>query len=351
MRLTTSVSRRLLVFALLAGPSALAAQGTAADYARADGLRDRFKGLLLDAVDQAAWIDSTPRFWYRKTTKDGYAFVVVDAETREKRPAFDHARLAAALTPVAHRPLKGDALPFNAIRFADHERALLVTVDTTRMRCTLDDYRCVVAAPTEEEDDDPRGVGGGLYGARPVGDQSPRRSPDGKWEALVRNFNVYVRPAGDDAKGTFLSTDGTEDDAYALNTFAWSPDSKRLAAYRVRPGYQREVHYVQSSPEDQLQPKHSLRLYSKPGDVLDRGVPVIFDVAAKRETVVDDALFPNAYNVTALEWRRDGRALTFEYNQRGHQLYRVIEVDAATGRARAVIDERSPTFFEYSEKK
>ena len=47
-------------------------------------------------------------------------------------------------------------------------------------------------------------------------------------------------------------------------------------------------------------------------------------------------------------WRKDGRAFTFEYNQRGHQVYRVIEVDAATRRARgALITEESKTFIDY----
>ena len=47
-------------------------------------------------------------------------------------------------------------------------------------------------------------------------------------------------------------------------------------------------------------------------------------------------------------WRKDSRTLTFEYNQRGHQVYRVIEVDAATGKARAVISEEAKTFFYYN---
>ena len=55
--------------------------------------------------------------------------------------------------------------------------------------------------------------------------------------------------------------------------------------------------------------------------------------------------------MTALEWRSDSRSVTFEYNQRGHQVYRVIEIDAATGATRAIIDEHMPTFFEYSAKK
>ncbi len=67
--------------------------------------------------------------------------------------------------------------------------------------------------------------------------------------------------------------------------------------------------------------------------------------------VLDNALYPNAYSMTRLEWRKDNRAVTFEYNERGHQLYRVLEADAATGKLRTVIDERMPTFFEYSAKK
>ncbi len=33
--------------------------------------------------------------------------------------------------------------------------------------------------------------------------------------------------------------------------------------------------------------------------------------------------------MTPFVWWKDSRGFTFEYNQRGHQIYRVIEVDAA----------------------
>ena len=112
-------------------------------------------------------------------------------------------------------------------------------------------------------------------------------------------------------------------------SIAWSPDSKQLAAYRVRPGYKREVHYVESSPADQLQPKHSTREYAKPGDALDIAQPVLFDVFTKKATAIDNAMFPNPYSLSRPVWRADSRGFTFEYNQRGHQVYRVIEVDAS----------------------
>ena len=44
---------------------------------------------------------------------------------------------------------------------------------------------------------------------------------------------------------------------------------------------------------------------------------------------------------------RTRTAFTFEYNQRGHQVYRVIEVDAASGKTRTVIEETSNTFINY----
>jgi dipeptidyl aminopeptidase/acylaminoacyl peptidase len=62
---------------------------------------------------------------------------------------------------------------------------------------------------------------------------------------------------------------------------------------------------------------------------------------------VDNSLFPNAYQISQAVWRKDSRAFTFEYNQRGHQVYRVLEVDAGTGKARAVISEEVNTFFAY----
>ena len=82
----------------------------------------------------------------------------------------------------------------------------------------------------------------------------PRMSPDGKWMAFIDNYNVAIRPFGGD-KRMALSTDGSEGNYYDGASIVWSPDSTKVAAYRVRPGYRRLVHYVASSPEDQLQPR------------------------------------------------------------------------------------------------
>jgi dipeptidyl aminopeptidase/acylaminoacyl peptidase len=345
MKPTRLLVAALTSCALLWAPTRAAAQGTLADYQRADALRNRFDGLVLNAPDDATWIGATARFWYRKSVLGGYAFVLVDAATLEKKPAFDHAALAAALSAARDTSYGDVTLPFTTIAYVDEERTLQVTIADSIWRCTLAEYRCRNTGPAPV----PRRGGGLPLGQeRPPERQDPRPSPDGKLEAFIQNFNVWVRPVGSKV-ATRLSTDGSEGNAYSLRSIEWSPDSKKLAAYRVVPGYRRIVHYVESSPEDQVQPKEYERVYAKPGDVLDVQQPVLFDVEGQREIVIDNALFPNAYRNSAFVWRADSRAFTFEYNQRGHQVYRVIEVDGTSGRARAVISEEPRTFFYYTE--
>jgi len=338
----------------------LHAQGTLADYERAGGLREKYTSLAANLAERANWIGQSSRFWYRKAVKGGNEFVVVDAETLAKKPAFDHERLAAALSAAANEKYTALKLPFQQLTFVDSEKAIEFTVGETRWRCELADYT-VKKAPERGFAGQGQRRGGipinqGIPGPRynfPQ-NQDSKTSPDGKWEAWVNNFNVWVRPKGkanSKETGVALSFDGSEGNYYALASLAWSPDSKMLVGYRVRPGYARKIQYVESSPGDQLQPKYYTMDYAKPGDALDQPQPVLFQLESKKQLAVDNTLFPNPYNLSRLEWRKDSRAFTFEYNQRGHQVYRVIEVNAATGQPRAVISEEPKTFFCYSGKK
>jgi dipeptidyl aminopeptidase/acylaminoacyl peptidase len=356
MRITRVAAASALLFLhVLVFAGAARAQGTVADYQRAMGLREKVQGLAVNVPEPATWVEKAPRFWYRKSVKGGNEFVLVDATSSQKRPPFDHEKLAAALTTLVkpEKAYTGVTLPFNTFTFADGERAITLTVANVV-------YRCNVAESTCQTDTGGRGGrgrggrGGGLGGPVraefDINGVEAKKSPDGKLEALVNNYNVAIREVGKTAV-TLLSVDGSEGGYYDPNSLVWSPDSKKLAVYKVKPGFRRFVHYVQSSPEDQLQPKHSTLQYAKPGDVLDAEKPVLFHVDTRKQIFVDDASFPNAYDVTPLVWRKDSSAVTFEYNQRGHQVYRVIAIDAMTARPRTLVAEEPKTFFSYSGKK
>jgi dipeptidyl aminopeptidase/acylaminoacyl peptidase len=343
------------------------------DYQRASNLRTKYQGLVIGETGPVTFIANTSQFWYRRSVEGGNEFILADAKTAAKKPAFDHARLAAALGVTAV------TLPFTTFNFVDDQKAITFTAKGSDWRCELADYSCKKTAtpaagpprPGASEDDPPEGINDVEDGMQLPVQQAPqqgrggrggaavsptmRLSPDGKWEAVIRNFNVAIREAAK-TDAALLSTDGSEGNYYTLQSIVWSPDSTHVVAYRVRPGYHREIHYIRSSPEDQLQPKlestttlnPNARDYAKPGDALDIAQPVLFDVASKKEFVIDNRLFPNPYNLTRTEWHKNSRAFTFEYNARGHQTYRVIEVDAQTAKARAVITEESKTFIYYN---
>ena len=393
----------------------LCAQGTLGDYERAQQIQEKARSLIVNVPGPATWIGNTGHFWYPLSVHGGTEFVVVDSTVLRKRPAFDHERLAAAISSIAGKKYTALKLPFapqnergaratvgnSPLKFADDERSIQFGVEGTMYRCGLLDYVCTKMGPVAEalgagRAPDPEGPGGdpedGLEppapqqdgsgaggfnraarscGPRPANEtQTARRdrgrpgmgstlaetteptevcaSFDGKWEAFIENYNVFVKQVGANEPAFALSTDGSEGNHYTFRTIAWSPDSKKLAAYHTRPGYDRLVHYIESSPADQIQPKHMTIPYRKPGDTLDIAYPALFDVVKRKEIEIDRALFPNAFDITRPTWWKDGRGFTFEYNQRGHQVYRVIEVDAETGKARLLIDEQCKTFFYYN---
>lgn len=341
MRKLSALSAALVLFS---APSA--AQVTTADYQRAQSLRQQYESAAVFVPEPATWIGDTHRFYYRRSLANGFEFVTVDADTQQKVASFDHHRLADSLSRATGRAYQGTRLPFQNFVFNDALSAIEMTIDGARWTCLLADYSCrTPEAP--RPGDVRRGISGPVRGDLSAAPARPRLSPDGKWMAFIDNYNVAIRPFGGD-KRTALSTDGSEGNYYDPASIAWSPDSSKIVAYRIRPGYRRLVHYVASSPEDQLQPQHWAMQYAKPGDLLDLEQPVLFDVRSQKQITIDSRLFPNPYDMSELLWRKDSRAFSFEYNQRGHQVFRVIEVDAHTGQARAVIAEEPKTFFYYN---
>ena len=341
--------RIFLTSALLLGVAghgvAQIATVTAGDYDRARGLQARNRALVIDAIESPTW-SGNARLLYRKSVAGGNTFMLVDVSNRQapvKRPAFDHERLAAGLSAVTGGRYTAVTLPFSNYAFTN-DQAITFTADSASYTCSLTEYTCSRSAVGTGAGRGGRGGAGGP----PVAADAGEVSPDGKRIAYISNHNVWIRDAGQGlAQGVALSRDGSEGNPYTRQSLEWAPNSRYLAAYRVRPGYQRMVRYVVSSPPDQVQPKYFERFYAKPGDVLDLQQPTLFDVEARRQTNVDNTLFPDPFNLGGLTWRRDSRAFTFEYNQRGHQRYRVIEVNATSGQARALVDEESATFIDY----
>lgn len=183
---------------------------------------------------------------------------------------------------------------------------------------------------------------------RPAPRPAENVSPDGKWRALILNHNVVIEPVASGASIT-LSTSGSETDSFT-RPLIWSPDSKKLVAFQVKKVSQRKVHIVESSPPDQLQPKLKTIDYAKPGDAISQPMPHLFDVANRREIAVDQTLFKNPWEISETAWTDDSSEFSFVYNQRGHQVMRVVGIRGDSGSARTIFEDSSKTFIDYSQK-
>ena len=179
---------------------------------------------------------------------------------------------------------------------------------------------------------------------RPREPRRPRdRSPDQKWRAFIREGNVFVEPLSDDsddAQEKQLSTDGTPEIPYGM--LDWADDSNSLVAFRITPGESREVFLIESSPSGGGRAKLRTRGYPLPGDRFTSHELNLFDVATGRQTRPE--VEPVDFGRPRLRWHRDGKRFTFEKIDRGHQRFRVIEVEAASGKVRHLIDESTDTF-------
>ena len=300
----------LFIFCLLAmafGAARAASQVTRADYERADTILKCSDRVYSPAI-HPEWIDSSHYFWYKNHEKEGDFYYLVNAESGKKQRAADKKGLAAF--------------------FSKKQKKLAESLLKEEEKRS-DRWRRREEAP------------------------APVVSPDKKWEAYVKDNNLYLSPVRDEKEKDkpkeeiALTMDGTANLRYDGWSIIWSPDSRKLATVKVRDVQERRIPLIESSPSSQKQPILQWRDYAKPGDVLPVYLPVLFDVEARKQMALNVTSYENQFYLNLTGWREDSRAFTFEFNQRGHQRYVIGEVNAADGSIRHLVDEQTKTFIYY----
>ena len=171
-------------------------------------------------------------------------------------------------------------------------------------------------------------------------------SPNGAVTIFHRNNNLWTRANGIERP---LTTNG--DSTYYYSAWgSYSADGRYFATVRIKPAPKHYVYYVESSPRNQVEPILHKQEYAKPGDSLNYRVPVIIEVATGKVTEPSTELFQHQYNVSAPRWDHNGKTVTFEYNERGHKVYRVLELEAESGKVRTLIEEHNDKYVNYNRK-
>ncbi len=320
------------------------AQGTVEDYGRAALVKSKMENKVYYSPKTFTWLQNGAAIWYMIATPKGREFILADINLKERRPAFDQAKLAKSLSAITNRKISPYDLPFTEFSFAEKETKIEFVAEGSIWQADLTSYIITekgkaLASPGNE------GRRSAILNTEPI------KSPDGKWLAFIKNYNVYVRPVSTVNEESALSFDGSEGDYYSSGDVVWSPDSKKIFTFRIRANKPHPVYLIESSPTDQLQPKLHTRNYLKPGDALPVKIPSIFVLESKLHFSVDESLIKEHYNIANPAWRKDSRSVSFEYNKRGHQVYKIMELEATTGKVYTLVAEDCKTFFDYNGKK
>jgi len=337
----------LFLSLLLATSLQALAQGTREDYTRANGfLPWNVRKLVLDADVTPHWIGKSSRFWYRepKLGSEDKTFMLVDAARDTLGPAFDHARLASGLGKATHRQYDANDLPFESFDFVEEENSIRFEAEGKTWTCSLPDYECASSRT-------------------PMGPR-PSVSPDGRWVAFVRDYNLFVNSTAT-GQEIQLTRDGERDYDYAtplpmvgalINQdeadrrprpvgVTWSPDSRRLITYRIDSRYSGRFTTVQFAPVDQLRSRTFSAAYPLPGEAVARAEVIVFDLGAgKRVNVETDPLDILFVGGPSFTWFKDSKHFYFEYTERGYQRIELREADALSGKVRSVISESSKNY-------
>ncbi|MGO8813309.1 MAG: DPP IV N-terminal domain-containing protein [Terriglobia bacterium] len=336
-----------------AAPRAL----TAADYARAEKFLGYYTNPLVYHAVRPKWT-TDERLWYRDTDAAGARFVIFDPAKLKKEPAFDHAKLAAALSAASGRTYEAAKLPFRETEFSADGRSVSFRVGRRRFKCDRQGVQC-----TEE-------AGAAGTTGRRGGASNEVPSPDKKMVAFIREYNLWVRDAAS-GKETQLTTDGIKDFSYALDNagweksdrpiLLWSPDSKKIATYQQDQRNVGDMYLVETKVGH---PALEAWKYPLPGDdtiaMIQR---VILDVdTAKvvrlqmppdphRSSLCDDVACrssepSDAGDWTDVEWSPDSSRLAFVSTSRDHKQETLRMADAASGAVRDVMEERVATQYE-----
>jgi len=343
--------RRVALLAALIPVAGLAAQETpvvtAADYARAERqLGKTTAELVLGGAVRPTWLDDG-RFWYRNRFAQGEEIILVDPESGVRVRAFDHERIATALssaTGATHLPY---ALPARGFAF-DGTSVSFEQGGTA--------YTCDAAAATCAESER----------SASTANRNEVVSPNGERAAFIRDHDLWVRDlrTGDAMR---LTTDGEEDFGYATNNagwvrsdrpvLKWSPDSRRIATFQ-HDGRGVGMMYLVGTQVGH--PEMEAWKYPLPGDsLIFRIERVVIDLAAPegdrvvrlrmpadqhRSTVCDHVYCGGTF--ADLEWSDDSSTFAFVSSSRDHKRATVRVADATTGEVRDLFEEVEDTFFE-----
>ncbi|HVM88533.1 MAG TPA: DPP IV N-terminal domain-containing protein [Puia sp.] len=322
---------------------------TVKDYEHAESMLGENARMYVDADEvRPNWI-AADKFWYRNLTAEGSEFILVDPSKGTRAPAFDHKKLAAAISSVTGKNYDASHLPFMSFHFLTDEKNISFDLNGKYWQCDLKNYQCI------QINNEPKHT--------PQLSDNEVVSPDGKKSAFIKEYNLWIRDLVS-GKETQLTTDGIKDFGYATDNagwkssdapiLSWSPDSRKIATFKQD---QRNVGDMYLVTTNVGRPVLKAWKYPLPGDkdiIMIQRVIVDVDRAKvvflqcppdpHRASLSDDIASSGTFD--DVDWKEDGSELAFLSTSRDHKQEKFRIANTITGAIREVFEENVTTQYE-----
>ncbi|MBK7870210.1 MAG: DPP IV N-terminal domain-containing protein [Saprospiraceae bacterium] len=343
------MSTKLLFSVLLASIGSLlyaqsASTLTVEDYKRAERFqREYFREKVYNVNVTPRWFEDSTGFWYEIAEKGKKEFRRVDFPKMESKTAFDHIKLAEALNKTFNLEVSATNLPLNNLAFKGK--------DVIEFEIKNQLYNANVKSFTINKKE---------RTPRPERNEMEQKSPDGKWIAFSKDYNLFIRSA-ETGEEIQLSKSGERHYEYASDygwgdiiegedgerpqrfRVSWSPDSKMILANICDTRLAQKMYLLDWSVDTLYRPKLLGYYRGSPGDsTMVYYKSVIFDIEKRKEILID--IPPTAHIVSpSFRWMPDSEQLIGSARERGYKNLVYFQVNAQTGNIKNIYAETSET--------
>ena len=323
-------------------------QFTVAEYEAAAKHMDRsLYSLVYNQVSGSSFVNDN-KLIYSTKSKNGEKFILVDINSKTKKTAFDHEKLAEVLSKEMDNEINANDLPIYSVSFSKDLKTLHFSASRQKYTYSLEDNLLSKNSSSENKVS-----------------RNEHVSPNGKLAAYISNYNLWVRNLETDKK-TQLTFDGIEDYGYATNNagwtksdgavLKWSPKSDKIATFQQDA---RGVGMMYLMSTNVGHPKLEAWKHPLPGDdkifTIER---VIIHLDNKPKTVrlkmgkdfqrgsTTDHIAGRNNELLDAQWNKEGTKFAFVSGSRNHKIAHLQVADATTGRVESIHKEEVTTYYE-----
>jgi len=329
---------------LMLSLSALNAQDdiTIEDYNRAVAFKN-YGGMAYNLFTKVNWYKDGSGFWFIDTNEEEKFYKTVAFKDDKVKDLFNQEELSKALSEVLGKTILANKLNITKIE-KQNGNSLLIEVSGKTFKLDINSYTLQ------------------LQEKEPIKEANNFEtiSPDGKWIAFAKDYNVFVKSVEMDEIFQ-LSYDGKKDYEYATYygwfdliegengerpkhfSVSWSKDSKWLKTNLVDYRGAEKMYLLNYTIDSLYKPKLLSYYRGSPGDTtLVKVKPVFYNINTKKEVKTNLPTVTHI-NSVGVRWLVDSGKLIANWKARGFQKEYVKEVDLNTGTDKDLIVETSTT--------